>query len=51
MEKCINYCGLRCIDGTCPNVLAREYPEYDFEFTTCHECYTYRGVMTATFTE
>lgn len=43
MERCINYCGLRCIDGTCPNALAREYPEYDFKFITCHECYTYRG--------
>lgn len=43
MERCINYFGLRCIDGSCPNALAREYPEYGFEFTTCHECYVYRG--------
>ena len=43
MERCINYCGLRCIDGTCPNALAREYPDYGFELTTCNECYAYRG--------
>ena len=30
-DRCPNYCGLTCVDGSCPNALADEYPEYGYE--------------------
>lgn len=28
MKKCSEYCGVACIDGSCPNALREENPEY-----------------------
>ena len=28
MKKCGDYCGVACIDGSCPNALREENPEY-----------------------
>ena len=36
-DRCPNYCGLTCVDGSCPNALADEYPEYGYEHCTCEE--------------
>lgn len=38
MERCVNYCGITCVNGYCPTALASEYPEYDYERCTCDEC-------------
>ena len=43
MKRCQNYCGLSCINGQCPNILANEYPEYGYEGCTCEECGYYKG--------
>ena len=52
MERCINYCGLRCVDGTCPNALAREYPDYGFlSLQRVTNAIHIVGVMTAAFME
>lgn len=38
-EKCPDYCGAACVDGSCPMALAREYPEYyDDPVRNCFEC-------------
>lgn len=36
--RCPNYCGFTCVNGGCPNALADEYPEYDYETCSCEEC-------------
>lgn len=41
--RCMNYCCLKCVDGSCPNALANEYPEYGYEHVTCEECFYYKG--------
>lgn len=38
MERCVNYCGITCVNGYYPNALATEYPEYGYEHCTCEEC-------------
>lgn len=32
---CHDYCGLHCVDGTCPKIENNEY--------TCEECWLYKG--------
>lgn len=41
--KCMNYVGVTCVNGSCPNALANEYPEYGYEHVTCEECGYYEG--------
>lgn len=43
MERCKAYVGVTCVNGSCPNALADEYPEYGFEHCTCDECGYYKG--------
>ena len=33
MSKCSGYCGVACIDGSCPNALRENNPEY---FRDCY---------------
>lgn len=42
-DRCPNYLGLTCVDGSCPNALADEYLEYGYEHCTCEECGYYKG--------
>lgn len=35
---CMNYVGVVCINGCCPNALADEFPEYGYEHCDCKEC-------------
>ena len=41
--RCPNYCGFTCVNGGCPNALADEYTEYDYEPCSCEECGYYEG--------
>lgn len=41
--RCPDYCGITCVDGSCPNAMAEEYPEYGYEHCTCEECGYYEG--------
>lgn len=47
--RCINYCGVTCVNGGCPNALANSYPEYGYEHVTCKECGYYRGCEDCAF--
>ena len=42
-QRCPNYCGITCVDGSCPNAMAEEYPEYGYEHCTCEVCGYYEG--------
>ena len=42
-QRCPNYCGITCGDGSCPNAMAEEYPEYGYEHCTCEDCGYYEG--------
>lgn len=46
-QRCPNYCGITCVDGSCPNAMAEEYPEYGYEHCTCEDCGYYEAVETA----
>lgn len=42
-KRCSDYCGLSCIDGSCPIADCREHPQrYDY-IPTCNGCGLYRG--------
>lgn len=47
--RCPSYCGITCVDGSCPNALANEYPEYGYEHCTCEECGYYKGCSDCCF--
>lgn len=49
MERCVNYCGITCVNGYCPTALASEYPEYGYERCTCDECGFYKGCQDCAF--
>ena len=49
--RCPNYCGITCINGYCPNVLAREYPEYGYKYCFCDECGFYKGCKDCYFVD
>ena len=43
-KYCPDYLCSTCVDGGCPMVLAREYPEYyDDPVRNCGECPFYKG--------
>ena len=50
-DRCPNYCGFTCVDGSCPNALADEYPEYGYEHWTCEECGYYNGCSDCCFAD
>lgn len=41
--RCPDYTGLACVNGSCPNALAEQYPEYGYQHCTCEECPYYKG--------
>lgn len=41
---CPEYCGVACIDGSCPMANIVEYMERDYDVVhNCNECHYYRG--------
>lgn len=47
--RCMNYCGITCVNGSCTNSLANEYPEYECEHVICEECSYYKGCTDCAF--
>ena len=44
MKVCKGYCGLACVDGTCPIANREEYEERGyFVVRSCRECHFYKG--------
>ena len=44
MKRCKKYCGVSCIDGTCPIANIDEYIERDYPIIrNCDECHYYKG--------
>lgn len=44
MKHCKGYCGVACVDGTCPAANREEYEERDIPVPrNCRECHMYRG--------
>lgn len=50
-KRCKGYCGVTCVNGSCPNALADEYPEYGYEHCTCDECGYYKGCEDCCFAD
>ncbi len=47
---CSNYCGVACIDGTCPIALRDKYLEYGCDvIDNCGMCIFYRGCSDCCF--
>lgn len=42
-KRCPNYTGVTCVNGSCPNAMADEYPEYGYEHCSCDYCGYYKG--------
>lgn len=43
-ERCKNYVGVTCVNGTCPVALRDEYAEYGIPtIDDCDECFYYKG--------
>lgn len=43
-ERCGNYCGVVCINSSCPMALRDEYMERGYDIVhNCDECIHYRG--------
>ena len=44
MERCPDYVGLACVDGTCPIASKERYGEYSIlTIDHCNECFYYKG--------
>ena len=43
-KRCKDYCGLACVDGTCPMANREEYAERGYDVVhNCNECHYYKG--------
>ncbi len=50
MKTCSGYCGIACVNGTCPKALAEEYEERGMDMVKdCSECSFYRGCEDCAF--
>lgn len=49
--RCSKYCGITCVNGTCPSALADEYPEYGYSYCSCEECGYYKGCEDCCFAD
>lgn len=44
MNVCPNYCGIACVDGSCPKANYEEYLERGYDVVrNCEECIYYKG--------
>lgn len=52
MTICPDYCGVSCIDGSCPRALRDEYAERGYDVVhSCTECPRYKGCEDCYFCE
>lgn len=50
MIRCKSYCGVACIDGSCPIANYEEYAERGYDtIKSCNECYHYKGCEDCAF--
>lgn len=50
MERCPDYVGLACVDGSCPMITRDEYGDYRRPIVeSCEECYLYKGCEDCAF--
>lgn len=43
-ERCKSYCGVTCVDGTCPAANRDEYGERGYDIVdNCENCFYYNG--------
>ena len=43
-RNCKGYCGVSCVDGTCPQANREEYAERGYDLVNnCNECYYNNG--------
>ena len=51
-KRCENYCGLACVDGSCPIANREEYAERGYDIVrNCDECHYYNGCEDCVFDE
>ena len=51
-DVCPGYCGITCVDGTCPMANREEYAERGYDIVhNCDECHYYRGCEDCYFAE
>ena len=52
MKICKGYCGVSCIDGTCPIANRDEYEERGYDvISSCEDCNRYKGCEDCRFSE
>ena len=50
MKQCTAYCGLSCVDGSCPIANRDEYAERGYDVPQdCNDCYCYKGCEDCAF--
>ena len=43
-KRCPEYCGVACLDGSCPIAGREEYAERGYDtVNNCNECHLYKG--------
>lgn len=47
--RCVNYCGVTCVNGQCPTAISEIFPEC--EPCTCEECAYYMGCEDCCFAD
>ena len=48
--RCGSYCGVACVDGSCPIANREEYEERGYDIVhNCNECHYYRGCEDCAF--
>lgn len=49
-KRCEHYCGVACVDGSCPIANRDEYAERGYDvINTCDECIYYNGCEDCAF--
>ncbi len=49
-DYCTGYCGVSCVDGSCPKALRDEYEERGYDVVrNCEECPRYKGCEDCAF--
>lgn len=49
-DHCKGYCGVACVNGSCPIALSSEYEERGCDVVhDCNECHYYRGCEDCAF--
>lgn len=42
-NRCFNYVGVSCVNGSCPKALAEKYSDYSYVHYNCDNCIHYKG--------